>query len=185
MFDADIADAKGKFDKALIALANQFGHIRTGRASPAMIEHLQVEAYGSMMPLNQCAAITVPEPTQLAIKPWDKGMVKAIEKSIVASNLGMAPNSDGQTIRLQLPALSQERRKQLVGQAKDEAEKTKVAMRNIRRDAIKHLETKGKEQKASEDLIKKSKEKIDAMLKDHEQQVEKKLAEKSKDILEG
>jgi len=185
MFDADIAEAKSKFDKAVAALANQFSHIRTGRASPAMVEHLQVEAYGSMMPLNQCAAITVPEPTQLAIKAWDKGLVKAIEKAITASNLGLTPSSDGQVVRLQLPPLSQERRKQLAGQAKEECEKAKVAMRNIRRDAIKHIETKGKEQKASEDLIKKSKEKIDALLKEHEQSAEKKLAEKSKDILEG
>ncbi len=185
MFEADITETKGKYDKAIAALANAFSHIRTGRASPAMVEHLQVEAYGSFMPLNQCAAITVPEPTQLAIKAWDKTLVKAIEKAIVASNLGMAPSSDGQTIRLQLPPLSQERRKQLAGQAKDECEKTKVAMRSIRRDAIKHLETKGKEQHASEDLIKKSKEKIDAMLKEHEQLAEKNLAEKCKDILEG
>jgi ribosome recycling factor len=185
MFEADIADTKTKLDKALVALTNAFGHIRTGRASPAMVEHLQVEAYGAMTPLNQCAAITVPEPTQLAIKAWDKTLVKAIEKAIVASNLGMAPSSDGHVIRLQLPPLSQERRKQLAGQAKDENEKTKVAMRSIRRDAIKHIETKGKEDKASEDLIKKSKEKIDALLKDHEMQAEKKLAEKTKDILEG
>lgn len=185
MFDADIADAKGKLDKALAALTNAFAHIRTGRASPAMIEHLQVEAYGAMMPLNQCAAISVPEATQLAVKPWDKTLVKAIEKAIGGANIGLTPSSDGQTIRLQLPPLSQERRKQLAGQAKDECEKTKVAMRSIRRDAIKHIETKGKEQKASEDLVKKSKEKIDAMLKDHEQQAEKRLAEKQKDILEG
>lgn len=185
MFDADLADTKSKLEKALAALSNAFSHIRTGRASPAMVEHLQVEAYGSMMPLNQCAAISVPEATQLAIKPWDKTMIKAIEKAIVASNLGMAPSSDGHVIRLQLPPLSQERRKQLAGQAKDECEKFKVQMRGIRRDAIKHLETKGKEQKASEDVVKKSKEKVDAMLKDHEQQAEKRLAEKSKDILEG
>lgn len=185
MFEADIAETKAKLDKALVALTNAFGHIRTGRASPAMVEHLQVEAYGAMTPLNQCAAITVPEPTQLAIKAWDKTLVKAIEKAIVASNLGMAPSSDGHVIRLQLPALSQERRKQLASQAKDENEKSKVAMRSIRRDAIKHVETKGKEDKASEDLIKKSKEKIDAMLKEHEMQGEKRLAEKTKDILEG
>jgi ribosome recycling factor len=185
MFDADIADASSKFAKSLAALGNAFSHIRTGRASPAMVEHLLVEAYGAMTPLNQCAAITVPEPTQLAIKAWDKSLVKAIEKAIVASNLGMAPNSDGQVVRLQLPPLSQERRKQLAGQAKDECEKAKVAMRSIRRDAIKHIETKGKEQKASEDLVKKSREKIDALLKDHEAQAEKRLAEKTKDILEG
>jgi ribosome recycling factor len=185
MFDADIAETKAKFEKSLAALNNAFGHIRTGRASPAMVEHLQVEAYGSMTPLNQCAQITVPEATQLAIKTWDKSLIKAIEKAIVASNLGLSPSSDGQTIRLQLPPLSQERRKQLAGQAKDECEKNKVAMRSIRRDAIKHVETKGKEQKASEDVVKKTKEKIDAMLKDHEQQAEKRLVEKTKDILEG
>jgi ribosome recycling factor len=185
MFDADLADTKSKLEKAVLALGNAFGHIRTGRASPTMVEHLQVEAYGSMMPLNQCAAITVPEPTQLAIKPWDKALVKAVEKAIVCSSLGLAPSSDGHIIRLQLPPLSQERRKQLAGQAKDECEKTKVAMRSIRRDAIKHVETKGKDAKASEDLVKKTKEKIDAMLKDHESQAEKRLAEKTKDILEG
>lgn len=185
MFDADLAEAKSKLDKSLVALGNAFGHIRTGRASPAMVEHLMVESYGTMMPLNQCAQITVPEPTQLAIKPWDKGLVKAVEKAIVASPLGLAPSSDGYTIRLQLPPLSQERRKQLAGQAKDECEKAKVAMRSIRRDAIKHIETKGKDQKASEDLVKKSKEKIDAMLKEHETKAEKNLAEKTKDILDG
>lgn len=184
MFDADLAETKTKLDKAVASLGNAFSHIRTGRASPAMVEHLQVEAYGSMMPLNQCAAISVPEATQLAIKPWDKTLVKAIEKAIVASNLGMAPSSDGQTIRLQLPQLSQERRKQLAGQAKDECEKSKVAMRSIRRDAIKHIETKGKEQKASEDVVKKSKEKVDALLKEHEAKAEKNLAEKTRDILE-
>lgn len=185
MFDADLADAKSKLDKSVVALSNAFSHIRTGRASPAMVEHLQVESYGSMMPLNQLAQITVPEPTQLAIKPWDKTLVKAVEKAITASSLGLAPSSDGYTIRLQLPPLSQERRKQLASQAKDECEKSKVAMRSIRRDAIKHIETKGKEQKASEDLIKKSKDKIDAMLKEHEAKAEKNLAEKTKDILDG
>ena len=184
MFDADLADAKSKMDKAFAALNHDFDHIRTGRASPAIIENVQVDAYGSMMPLNQCASITVPEPTQLLVKPWDKGLVKAVEKALVAASLGMAPNSDGHVIRLQLPPLSTERRKQLVGQAKDSCEKCKIAMRNIRRDALKHIETKGKEQKVSEDVVKKSKEKIDAMLKDHEAQAEKRLVEKSKDIMD-
>jgi ribosome recycling factor len=184
MFDADLADAKSKLDKAITALGNDFAHIRTGRASPAMIEHIQVEAYGSMLPLSQCASISVPEATSLAIKPWDKALLKAIEKALVASNIGLAPNNDGHVIRLNLPPLSEERRKQLSGQAKESCEKSKVAMRNIRRDAIKHIETKGKEQKAPEDLVKKTKEKIDAALKDHEAQAEKKLAEKVKDIME-
>ena len=184
MFDADLAETKSKMDKALTALNHDFDHIRTGRASPAIIENVQVDAYGSMLPLNQCASITVPEATQLLVKPWDKGLLKAIEKALVAASLGMAPNSDGQIIRMQLPPLSQERRKQLASQAKDACEKCKIAMRNIRRDAMKHIETKGKEQHASEDLVKKIKEKIDAALKEHEGHAEKRLAEKTKDILE-
>jgi ribosome recycling factor len=184
MFDADLADAKSRLDKAIAALNHDFDHIRTGRASPVMVENVPVEAYGSIMPLNQCASITVPEPTQLAIKPWDKGLVKAIEKALVAASLGMAPNSDGHTIRMQLPPLSTERRKQLAGQAKDACEKCKVSMRNVRRDVIKAVETKGKEQKAPEDLVKKTKEKIDALLKEHEAAAEKRLVEKTKDIME-
>ena len=184
MFDADLAETKSKMDKALAALNHDFDHIRTGRASPAIIENVQVDAYGSMMPLNQCASITVPEATQLLIKPWDKGLLKAIEKALVAASLGMAPNSDGQIIRMQLPPLSQERRKQLAGQAKDACEKCKIAMRSIRRDSLKHIETKGKEQHASEDVVKKTKEKIDVALKEHEGLAEKRLAEKTKDILE-
>jgi ribosome recycling factor len=183
MFDADITDTKGKLDKALAAQVHDFNHIRTGRASPAIIEHVQVEAYGSMMPLSQCASISVPEPTCLLVKPWDRALLKAIEKSLVAASLGMAPQSDGQVIRLNLPPLSEERRKQLAGQAKEATEKCKVAMRNIRRDAIKHLETKGKEQKAPEDLVKKTKEKVDALLKEHELKAEAKLKEKTADIL--
>ncbi|MCS6970392.1 MAG: ribosome recycling factor [Planctomycetota bacterium] len=185
MFDPLFAETKSKFEKALAALQNAFAHIRTGRASPAMIEHIQVEAYGALMPLNQCAAITVPEPMQLAIKPWDKNLVKAIEKAITAANLGLTPSNDGQIVRVQLPPLSQERRRQLAAQAKEESEKAKVAMRNVRRDAIKQLETQAKEQKISEDVVKKARERLDALLKDYEQMVEKRLSEKTKDILEG
>lgn len=185
MFDPLFTETKGKLEKALAALQQAFGHIRTGRASPAMVEHVQVEAYGALVPLSQCATITVPEPTQLAIKPWDKSLVKAIEKAITAANLGLTPSNDGQVVRVQLPPLSQERRKQLAAQAKDECEKAKVAMRNIRRDAIKHLETQAKEQKISEDLVKKAKERLDALLKEHEQLAEKRLADKTRDILEA
>ena len=111
--------------------------IRTGRAAPQMLDHVQVEAYGAVMPLNQVAQVSVPEPTQLLIKPFDKSQLRAIEKGITISDLGMAPQNDGNVIRLNVPPLSEERRKQLASQAKDSCEKCKVAMRNSRRDAIK------------------------------------------------
>ena len=181
-FDAEIADCKTRFEKSLVALANDFKHIRTGRASTAMIEHVQVDAYGSMLPIAQCASITVPEPAQLLIKPWDKGLIKAIEKALSEAQLGMNPQSDGQVIRLLVPSLSSERRKQLAAQAKESCEKCKVSMRNLRRDVIKAIETKGKADKASEDAIKKAGEKISELLKQHEAKAEASLKDKTEDI---
>src|SRR5271154_2374712 len=107
-FEAEITDCKTRFEKALAALAHDFKHIRTGRASTAMIEHVQVDAYGSILPIAQCASITVPEPSQILIKPWDKGLIKAIEKALGEAQLGMNPQSDGQVTRLQVPPLSSE-----------------------------------------------------------------------------
>lgn len=182
-YDDLITDAKGKLEKGLVALSNDFRRVRTGRANPAMIEHIQVEAYGSMMPITQCASISSPEPTQLLIKPWDKGLLKAIEKSIIASDIGMAPNNDGVNIRLQLPPLSSERRKQLAGEAKEFAERTKVSMRNLRRDVIKAIETRGKEKNFSEDVTKAAKTKVDELLKQYEGKADADLKAKQDDIL--
>jgi ribosome recycling factor len=183
MFDAEITDAKAKFEKAITALGNDFKHIRAGKANPAMLDSVRVDAYGSLMPLAQCASVSVPEPSTLMVKPWDKGLLKAIEKSLVEANLGMMPQNDGVVLRLNLPPLSQERRKQLAGQAKEATEKHKVAMRNIRRDAIKDIETKAKAQKAPEDVAKKATEKITNLLKDAETKAEAQLKEKTDDIL--
>jgi len=182
-YDDLTTDAKAKLEKSLAALANDFRRVRTGRANPAMIEHVQVEAYGSMMPITQCASISCPEPTQLLIKPWDKGLLKALEKALIASDLGMAPNNDGVNIRLQLPPLSTERRKQLAGDAKDFAERAKVSMRNLRRDLIKAIETRGKEKNISEDVTKAAKTKIDELLKLYEGKAEADLKAKTAEIL--
>lgn len=182
-FEADIADAKAKMEKALAALAHDFKHVRTGRASVAQVEHIQVEAYGSMMALPQVASLSVPEPTQIVIKPWDKALLKAVEKALADANLGMMPQSDGTVIRMNVPPLSTERRQQLAAQAKELAEKCKVSMRNIRRDAIKAIETKGKAEKAPEDAIKKSAEKVSELLKSHEGRAEQSLKEKTDDIM--
>lgn len=182
-FEDDLADTKTKFEKALAALAHDFKHIRTGRASTAMIEHVQVEAYGSVMPIAQCASISVPESAQILVKPWDKALLKPIEKALGEAQLGMTPQSDGTVIRLNLPPLSSERRKQLAGQAKEATEKAKVAMRNLRRDAIKHIETKGKTDKLPEDLVKKTTEKVGELLKQYEGKGEALLKEKTEAIL--
>lgn len=182
-YDDLITDTKSKLDKSMTQLANEFRRIRTGRASPTMIEHVQVDAYGSMMPISQVAGVTVPEPTQLLIKPWDKGTLKAIEKALLTSDVGMTPQNDGSVIRLQLPPLSTERRKQLAGEAKESGEKAKVSMRNVRRDAIKAIETRGKDQKLPEDATKKAGEKISDLLKQYEAKVESEVKSKSEDIL--
>ena len=182
-FDAELTDLKGKFDKALKALAHDFAHLRTGRATPVMVEHVRVDAYGVSTPLAQVAGISVPEAATILIKPWDRSLTKAIERALAEAQLGMMPISDGTVIRLNLPPLSSERRKQLAGQAKEYCEKSKVAMRGQRRDGIKAIETKGKELKVSEDVVKKATAKVDEHLKASEAQAEKMLKEKSDDIL--
>ncbi len=182
-FEAELADAKSKLEKALAALANDFKHLRTGQATPALIEHVQVEAYGSRMPIVQVASITVPEPAMLLVKPFDKSTIKAIEKALSEAQLGMTPQSDGSVIRLSLPPLSTERRKQLSAQAKEETEKHKVAMRGNRRDAIKDIETKAKAQKVSEDVVKKTTEKITELLKQYEAKAEAALKDKVESIM--
>lgn len=181
--ETDLADAKTKLEKGLAQLTHEFKAIRTGRATTAIVDHIQVEAYGSFMALSACASVTVPEATQLLIKPWDKTMLKHIEKAISEANIGLTPQSDGSAIRLNLPPLSTERRKQLVGQAKEATEKAKVSMRNARRDAIKAIETKGKADKLPEDAVKKTTEKISDLLKQSEAKAEAMLKEKSDDIM--
>lgn len=182
-YDDLINGAKATFDKAIAAMENDFKRLRTGRANPQMLDHIQVDAYGSRMPLNQLAQITVPEATQLVVKPFDKSVLKDIEKAIIASDLGLAPSNDGVLIRLQMPPMSSERRKQLAAEAKDFAERHKVQMRNGRRDAIKAIESRGKEQKLPEDATKKAAEKVSDLLKQYEGKLETVLKAKQDDIL--
>ena len=181
--DEILMDTEERLEKSLHALEHDFRRIRTGRASPNMIEHVHVEAYGAMTPINQVATVSVPEPGQLLVKPWDKGSIHAIEKALTNANLGMSPQNDGEVIRLNIPPLSEERRKELATQAKDMAEKAKVAMRNVRRDGIKGAESVGKDLKLSEDEVKKSAEDITELLKTYEGKVEDVLKAKVDDIL--
>lgn len=181
--ETDLADAKTKFDKCLAQLAHEFKGIRTGRATTAIVENIQVEAYGNRVPLPQVAGITIPDASTIIVKPWDTSVLKAIEKAIGEANIGLTPQSDGKIIRMSMPPLSQERRKQLAGQAKDVCEKCKVSMRNVRRDAIKHIETMGKDANLPEDQVKKAVEKIGELLKQTEAKAESELKSKQTDIL--
>lgn len=183
-FEMIVMEAEEMFDKALHSLNHDFQRIRTGRAAPQMLDHIQVEVYGSVVPLRQLAQISAPEPTQLVLKPFDKTSIRAIEKAITIADMGINPQNDGTVIRLNIPPLSQERRKQLAAQAKESCEKCKVAMRNARRDSIKAIETTGKEERVSEDIIKQSAEQITEMLKSFEAKAEAALSDKTKDILE-
>ena len=171
------------FEKSLGSLEHDFRRIRTGRASVAMIDHLQVEVYGAMCPITQIANISVPEPQQLLIKPYDKGTAKDIERALIAADLGMSPQNDGEVLRLNVPPLSEERRKQLAGTAKEAAEKCKIGMRNSRRDGIKQIEAAGKEDNWPEDAVKAGEEQVTELLKQYEAKAEAALKVKSDDLL--
>lgn len=178
------SDAEQKMQKAMEVMSNEFKGIRTGRASPALVENIKVEYYGSPTPLKQLANISVPEPRMIIIKPFDQTSLGAIEKAIMVSDTGINPNNDGKLIRLNLPPLSEERRKQLSKGAKDNAEKTKVAVRNIRRDAIKLVEDEEKKKTITEDAKFKLKDELQKLTEKYEKQVDEAAAKKTAEIME-
>ncbi|KJC35873.1 ribosome-recycling factor [Bradyrhizobium sp. LTSPM299] len=147
----DINEVKRRMQGATQALKHELGGLRTGRAAASMLEPVQVEAYGSHMPLNQVATISVPEPRLLSVQVWDKSMVKAVEKAIVDSNLGLSPATEGQVLRLRIPELNEERRKELVKVAHKYAEAAKVAVRHVRRDGLDIIKKLEKNHEISED----------------------------------
>lgn len=147
----DINDLKRRMQGAVASLKHELGGLRTGRAAASMLEPVQVEAYGSHMPLNQVATVSVPEPRLLSVQVWDKSMVKAVEKAIIDSNLGLSPATEGQVLRLRIPELNEERRKDLVKVAHKYAEAAKVAVRHVRRDGLDVLKKQEKAHEISED----------------------------------
>lgn len=158
-------DTETRMSKTMDALHHNLGAIRTGRANPAMVEDIQVEAYGSTMPLNQLANISVPESRMLVIQPWDKGSIKSIEKAIMTSDLGITPNSDGIVIRLAIPTLTEERRKQMVKQGHGMVEDAKISVRNIRRDAMQSLKALMTDKEISEDDERRAQEHLETLTK--------------------
>lgn len=155
-----LAQAESKMKKSVESLRHHLGTIRTGRASPALVEHLHVEYYGSEMPLNQLANISAPEARTLVIQPWDQGALKAIEKAIQHSELGINPTNDGRVIRLAIPALTEQRRRDLTKLVKKEVEEAKVALRNIRRDGQGDLKKLESDKQISADELKRAQERL-------------------------
>ncbi len=181
----DLLDsAVDRMDAALDNLSSDLTAIRTGRASPALIEKLQVEYYGSNLPLIQLANISVPEARQLLIKPFDASSLKAIERAIQASELGLTPNNDGKQIRLNLPPLTEERRRDLVKLVNARLEECKVAMRNIRRDILKDMRDFEKEKLISEDELKVGEEKLQKIVDEKIEETDQIGLRKDKEIME-
>lgn len=183
--DDIVLECEEHMEKAVTHLQHELRGLRTGRASPALVEHLQVEYYGSMTPLKSIAAISVPEAAQILIKPFSPQDIKAIERAINDSKLGLSPHSDGKSIRLNLPPMSLQRRQQMAAQCKDMGEHAKVMIRNARRDANKTAEAEEKDGEMTEDELKACKEAINDLTRNYEHKVDELVAAKQKEILEG
>ncbi len=182
--NAIISATKENMDKAITHLQKDFRLTRTGRATPALVENVRVNAYGAEMPLKQCATISVPEARQLMLKPFDLGLLKEIEKALLASELGVTPQNDGKLIRLTFPPLTEERRKKLAQEVKAKGEDAKIVVRNTRRDTLKALEDLEKKKEISEDDLKKQKDNIQTLVKEYEKKIDGEVEKKSKEIME-
>ncbi len=178
-----VADTESKMKKAIEILQDELKTVRSGRASTGLVENIKADFYGTRTPIKQMATLATPQMDMIVIKPFDPGSVKEIEKAIKASDLSIAPIVDGKIIRLNVPALSEERRKQLVQQARQVGEQTKVTTRNIRRDAIKQLEKDQKDKLITEDDLEKGKKQIDDIAKKCADKVDELIKSKSDEIM--
>ncbi|MCI7104539.1 MAG: ribosome recycling factor [Lachnobacterium sp.] len=181
--DSRLAVFEEKMGKSLANLEEEFAGIRAGRANPHVLDKLRVDYYGTPSPIQSVANVSVPEPRMIQIQPWEASMVKEIEKAIMCSDLGINPTNDGKVIRLVFPELTEERRKELAKDIKKKGENAKVAVRNIRRDAIDHFKKIGKEEDLSEDEIKDLEDTIQKLTDEYVAKVDKAVDAKSKEIL--
>lgn len=182
--DATIKSAEERMDKSLVSLEEELAGLRSGRASAAMFDKIRVEYYGNPTPLNQVASVSVPEPRLVVIQAWDKSVLGAIEKAIHASELSLNPSNDGKVIRINIPPLTEERRKEIVKLAKNTAEQARVAVRNIRRDANDELKKQEKAGDISEDDLKRAEERIQSLTDAHIETINAALEAKEHEILE-
>jgi len=177
-------EAIDKMERAVEHVQSQFSSVRTGRASPSLVEKLLVEYYGSTVPLQQLAGFQVPEARTLVVKPHDRGALGAIEKAIRESDLGLNPSNDGVIIRLSIPVLTEERRKEYVKIVKNMTEDGRIAVRNIRRDARKQMETAEKNSDISKDELERAEKELDKLTQDHIELIEKAFTRKEHELLE-
>lgn len=184
MIDTVMGESREKMRKAIVHLQDEFAAVRTGRATPALVEKLRVDYYGSEVPLQQLAGFGVPEPRVLVIAPYDKGALGAIEKAILASDLGVNPSNDGTNIRLNFPALTEERRKDLVKVVKHRAEEGRVAVRNVRRQARHDLEALERDGEISRDELDRTEKELEKMTHEFVAEVDTMLQHKEQELLE-
>ncbi len=177
-------DCVSRMDKSVQALESTFTKVRAGRANPSLLEQVMVDYYGSMVPITQVANVSAEDARTLKVSPWEKDMVSAIEKAIMTSDLGLNPVTVGETIRLPLPALTEQRRQELVKVVKDNTESTRTAIRNIRRDGIKDIKELLKEKEISEDIAKNSEDKMQVATDNAIKKAEALLSEKTTSLLE-
>lgn len=182
--DEILLDAEERMEKAVSVFKEQLTGLRTGRATPGLVDTIRVDYYGSPTPLKQLATISVPEPQQIVIRPFDAGVVNDIAKAIQSSDAGLAPNTDGKLIRLNIPPLSTERRKEMASRVKSFAEDARVSIRNIRRDANKHADASEKENILSEDLLADTKDKVQDLTKKYEGQVNSVASAKETEVMD-
>ncbi len=178
-----VNDAKNRMDKTIEALRSELVRVRTGKATTALLDTVKVDYYGSVMPINQVANVTVLDAHTLSVTPWDKSMVQAVDKAILSADLGLNPISDGTNLKIPIPPLTEERRNEFVKLIKKFGEDAKVAIRNVRRDANEHLKRKQKNDKLSEDLLKEQEDKVQKMTDQHITMIDDILKHKEKEIM--
>lgn len=177
-------DLRRRMDGALEVLRKEFGGLRTGRASTSLLEPVQVNAYGGVVPLNQVASVNVPEPRMISVQVWDRGVVKAVDKAIREAGLGLNPQTEGQVIRVPIPELNEERRRELTRVAAKYAEQARVSVRNVRRDGIEALRKLEKDGEISQDEHRKLDREVQHLTDDHIKRIDETLAQKDKEILQ-
>jgi ribosome recycling factor len=184
MYDDILLETEERMEKAVEHLSTEYRGIRSGRATPGLVENIRVDYYGSMQPLKATSSIAIPEPRLIVIKPFDPSSIKSIEKALQTSDLGIQPSNDGKLLRLEIPPLSEERRRQLAGLVKEKGEDARVAIRNIRRDGNRQTDKAEKDKQLSEDEQRELKDEIQKLTKQYEENVDDILKRKTDEILD-
>lgn len=184
MIDSFLGDATQRMDKSVEATHEHFNSVRTGRASSALLDRIQIDYYGTPTPVKNLATISAPEPRMLTIQPFDPSAIKQIEKAVLESDLGLTPSSDGKLVRLPIPQLTEERRKELVKLVRQMAEEGRIAVRNVRRDAIKHLEELVKNGDAGDDAERVAETRVQKLTDEHVAKIDDLLKRKEAEIME-